>query len=214
MRRGLIVLALLPGCFEEPPDIAAEGTTGSETDTLPTLSPTATGPSGVTSEPTSLSSTSAGPSSGPTTDPDDDGSGSEESSSTTGGEESSGGSGTAESGSDSTGPGWPHAYHDCYAGDVPDSERLCDGSCVINEANDLSACAPDCAAGACDGADEYEGTCLTAIAQGSPPPLCVIVCGDDGQPWPGDVCPEGMTCETIDGFATFVGQVIYACVWE
>lgn len=195
------------GCFSDIPAVEGGtegGTQGAATETLPTLERP-----GSSSESTAAAAQTSGD--GESTS----GSGPDPST----GSSSSGTSGSAAStsttealedaSSSSTGPGWPHEYHDCYEGEVPSVPKLCDQSCVIHEPTH-SACAPDCAAGStCDGVGAFGGTCLNQIAQGTPPAVCILRC--DG---PGSPCPEGMVCETIDGFATTIGQVIYACLWD
>lgn len=127
----------------------------------------------------------------------EDGSSSDESSS------SEGSSGAEESTGAEENP-----YGDCYDGPIEYNIKKCDQSCVISDADDFSACAPDCGFDAVD--KEWicpdGGTCLNELlpenkAQ-SIAPVCVIPCGGG--------CPDGMECKQMD----YAGYVWDLCMWE
>ena len=97
--------------------------------------------------------------------------------------------------SDSGGVSSPYA--DCH------DDRgmiLCDGSCVLGELDDSSACAPSC-----DGGCPAAGACLSEIADQTVAPVCILPCADDGD------CDSGLCQPLVD--LTEDGAPIWACVW-
>lgn len=202
MRRTIVIL-MLPACFTEPPALDAEGTGGTDDTTLPTLSPS-------TDPGSSMATTLSGDSSGAaeTSEATDSSGGTSDSGDGSGSTTTAWSTSGSDSDSGSTGPDWPHEYHDCYDGPIGESPRLCAGSCVIDEATDASACAPDCVAGDCEDLTGFPAACLTEVAMGLPPELCVIPCNG-----PGAACPEDMVCLGADSIATPEGAQLYVCMW-